>query len=406
MKLPLSRLSCLVLHSCSFTSPLLNEMSSDGGTIEQLAKVQSNLNNRLNEGIARVLESLRVAEEKEVLAENALSLLQHVLDDTLHIPKFKSSSTDMNIVASFPHRVEANESFNAEIEKMQTLSETGFEKKSDDFGDILQSTALNQYVDETQQYILVTITGIVGKYPWTKTRRKQKPMSIRLDITMQTKTPIAWEIAYAQLDQPGHQVQLIARAPWQCILASAATQENNLWADLRVVTGDLKHNQYLGSFTILSPAALLQRSVLQTKSSSSKILPLLAVEETILASGNRKIAVFEQATGSVEMDATTTGYLTRIIIKASSMISLASYISALRLTVADTVQLRILGTSSRITKALENWLKALQNETDVFRQTAATKCVKGLDEATFSELLNTQISLDEACGLGKEVYRI
>lgn len=363
-------------------------MSSGTGENEQLGKVRENLDTRLHQGLSTVLTSLGTAEHKEALAENALSMLRHILNGSIHVPKYAGSSPPLKVLASSPKQTEqACMEFNESASAITT--------DFADTADIIHSVSIEQYLDESQVFLIIDIKGTVAKHTWKQQEGTRNSLRVRLDVVVQSKTPLSWELGYVCAHEPDQEIHICSRTPWQGILACTATQEGTLRVDLQAVL-DSEQCQYLGTVSILSPAALMHKSLRTKQYLRKHHLP--SEVETVIISGLQDSKVLENEARDVTVDVAISTSHAKVVIRTSSIISMASYISLLRLSVADPVHLRLMMVSSRYTTAFDAWMSALKSEIDAFRNSAASKCFGGLNRSSVLQLINLQIALDEISG--------
>ncbi len=382
----------------------------EAGPSEQLAAVRANLQTRLTEGVSRVLEAMRVAEDKARLADNSLSLLRHVLSDSLHLPKKADSPVQMHVITSRAVSSRAD-SDAMEIDGTTVPPEDDLQEDTQGCEDILRSVVLDQSVDDSQQYLLIAVHGVLSEYAWSTGEKRRAPLCMRLEVEVQSSTSMQWDVGYVQVQDPGEQVRLFARTPWQCVVSNAAGGDDNLRVYLEVRLDD-DRKQHLGAVTILSPAALLQKKVLVRRkgehiANSPRVSQWLPEEETLVAIGDdQRITVFEPNDDGMRTEVSQNSSVTKVVVSAPTAMTMASYFNAVRLSVSDTAQLQFLAASKKYVSYLKHWVATLRQETEGLRRTSASSCSKGLEKSAVAELMNLQIALDEACGIAKETIAL
>lgn len=371
----------------------------------QLAAVRDNLQMRLKDGIDGVLEAMRVAQDKGRLADNSLSLLQHLLAGTLHLPKREDAPARMHVLADRSDSSQAEDAIGGDAVGNTDAAGGG---RGEGCADVLRSVELEQVMDESQQFLLLAVRGVVSKGAWADDAGADagKPVRMRLDIEVQSAVSMQWELSYAAVSASGDEVHLYARTPWQCVLACTAGAHRPLKVHIEVKVDNNLRSQQLGAVDILSPAALLQKHALSLGKAStpdaSRTPRWRPEEETMISVGeNHHPDFFLLALADTRAVVACSSSVTKVVVSAPSAMALATYFSAVHLSIADSSSLRVFEASKKQVLLLRKWLDALRAEIGGV-QAASKKCHKGLDEACIAGVVDLQIALDEACGYAKE----
>lgn len=413
---------------------------------EQLDQVRSNLRDRLNRGINRVMECMRIAEDKELLADNALSLLSEKLNGSLHVAKPSPCESSMRTITTrttnvnmggngAPAEMEmdidinmhGNTNGNTSANGSEIGNASSFRIDQDTGFEILQAPTVSQTLDASQRYLNVCVSGVVARHLFSDSDASS--FILRLNTTVAVPISMCWEVSSTTATRPDEPVTLSARTPWAGILSSVSSGDGKLFIHLSVqiisvdnnynyIHNNNNNNQDLGHISLLTPALLLQKHALKRDLPTEVSWPreteciiaecIDGIDSNIDISEQTK-SLLSKADGAIcdvqsrVIHGTT---LSKIHLTAPNLLMLTAYINALRLSLPDGVTLRSFATGGNALQLLESWLRCLRKETKEFRAAAGKNCMRGFDGAKIAHLMRLQIETEEANGRCKEAINI
>ena len=364
-----------------------------GESNEQLNEVCASLSTRLTAGIERALHQLRVAEDKEMLADEAYSLLRHTLAGTTHVPTVSPLDANMRTLATRPVPGDGD---------IPLTNGATSPKNDDDDGFVaLEQIKISQSLDNAREYVSVLVTGVVADEVFTNTEGKS--LRLRLDIYVRAAACMCWEAIWITALKPGERVSIRARTPWRDVMSYTSSGRGNLQLQLRLLLEDGRV-QRIGEVSMFTPATLLQQQALgKCETNTHHLWPQKQL--TLIAEEAERQSCEDSIYNATVCGASTTtrraGRMCRIDVEAPDDLSAAAYMSALKQSIPDDTRLRLHAKQRDRVEELQLWARTLRAETAAFRA-AGAKCTRKLEKEDVQNLFRKQIALDETLGRCKE----
>lgn len=374
----------------------LNKTQMEGSAVDtnkQLNEVCSSLSSRLTAGIERTLRQLRIAEDKEMLANEAHSLLRHTLSGTTHVPAESLLDGDMKTLAtrSIPQ--------NGDV-----LMTNGTKSRHDEIDDgfvVLAQPKISQSLDNSREYVHIVVSGVISDL--LNFSDNTSSQQVRLDIYVHATACMCWESIWTTVPKAGEHLSVISRTSWRDVMSYAASGGEELQLQLGLLLDDGRI-QRIGKFSMLTPAMLLQQQVVgKPESNADATWPLKQV--TLIAEDSPTSpfddSIYKTNICGVITNTKRSGRMSKIEVKASDDLSLAAYVAGLKQSIPETSKLRLHAIQRERVQELQEWAYTLGSETATFRSLGA-KCTQGFGKADVRKLFHKQIALDEAIGKCKE----